>query len=187
MSDQYIGEIRMVGFNFAPQGWALCNGQQISIAQNQALFALLGTSFGGDGVQTFGLPNLQGRVPLGVGSGQGLPVYNWGQQGGAASVTILQTNLPLHTHSVAQPVSNGNGSTGSPVNAVPAVSVTTISGGQRGETAATSSYAAGAVSGQNAASFQTGAAGGSQPMSIEPPYLAVYFIIATTGIFPSRG
>ena len=186
MSDPYLGEIRMVGFNFAPQGWALCNGQIMSIAQNTALFSLLGTTFGGDGVQTFALPNLQGRVPLHAGSGLGLPVYNLGQQGGSANVTILTSNLPIHTHPVTPPVSNANGTTSSPTGAFPAVSVTTITGGERGETAATTSYAGSAVSGQNGASYQTGAAGNSIPISIEPPYLAIYFVIALQGVYPPR-
>jgi len=184
--DPFIGEIRMVGFGFAPTGWALCNGQLMSIAQNQALFALLGTTYGGDGIQTFALPNLQGRVPLHAGSGAGLPVYSLGQQGGAANATILASNLPAHTHGVTPPVSNANGTASSPVGAYPAVSTTTITGGERGETAATMSYAAASVSGQNAASYQTGAAGSGIPISIEPPYLAVYFVIALVGIFPSR-
>ncbi|HUB00784.1 MAG TPA: tail fiber protein [Terracidiphilus sp.] len=187
MSDQYLGEIRMVGFGFAPQGWALCNGQLLSITQNTALFALLGTTFGGNGVQTFALPDLQGRVPLHAGSGAGLPVYSLGEQGGSANVTILTNNLPPHTHPVTPPVSNANGSASSPVAAYPAVNVTTITGGERGETAATMGYAASAVSGQNGATYQTGAAGGSVPIGIEPPYLAIYFIIAMQGIFPTRG
>jgi microcystin-dependent protein len=186
VSEPFLGEIRMVGFNFAPVGWALCNGQVLSINQYTALFALLGTTFGGNGTTTFALPNLQGRVPVCVGNGPGGNSVVWGEMGGQPSVTLTTNNLPTHTHTVAEPVSNANGTTSSPVNACPAVDVTTITGGQRGETAATMSYASSAVAGQNAASFQTGAAGGSQPVSIEPPYLAVYFIIATNGIFPSR-
>ncbi len=186
MSDPYLGEIRMVGFNFAPVGWALCNGQLLSIQQNTALFSLLGTTYGGNGVQTFALPNLQGRVPLHAGSGVGLPVYTLGQQGGSASVSILTSNLPAHTHAVTQPVSNANGTTSNPAGGYPAVAATTITGGQRGETAATNTYAASPATGQNAAAFQTGSAGGGTPVSIEPPYLAVYFIIAMQGIFPTR-
>jgi microcystin-dependent protein len=186
MSEPYIGEIRTVGFNFAPVGWALCNGQLLAINQYTALFSLLGTTFGGDGRTTFGLPNLQGRVPVCVGNGLGLNPVVWGEMGGQANVMLTSANLPQHTHTVTPPVSNANGTAGSPVNAYPAVDVTTISGGQRGETAATMSYAPSAVSGQNGASYQTGAAGSSLPISTEPPYLAVYFIIALNGIFPSR-
>jgi microcystin-dependent protein len=186
VSNPYVGEIRVVGFGFAPQGWALCNGQLLSIAQNTALFSLLGTTYGGDGVQTFALPNLQGRVPLHAGSGAGLPVYSLGQQGGSANVTILTNNMPGHSHTVTPPVSNASGTASSPAGAYPAVSTTTITGGERGETAATMSYAAASVSGQNAASYQTGMAGNGLPISIEPPYLAVYFVIALVGIYPSR-
>ncbi|HUB00783.1 MAG TPA: tail fiber protein [Terracidiphilus sp.] len=186
MSEPFLGEIRMVGFNFAPVGWFLCNGQTLSISQYTALFSLLGTTFGGNGTTTFMLPNLQGRVPVCVGNGVGLAPYVWGQMGGSASASILTSNLPVHTHAVTPPVSNANATASSPVNGYPAVDVTTISGGQRGETAATMSYAAASVPGQNAAAYQTGAAGGGVPISVEPPYLAVYFIIAYNGIFPSR-
>ena len=176
----------MVGFNFAPVGWALCNGQVLSIAQYNALFALLGTTFGGDGVRTFNLPDLQGRVPLNVGNGAGLDPYVWGQRGGASNVTILAPNLPAHTHPIAPPVSNAAATSSSPVNAYPAVNQTTITGGQRGETATTLSYAAAQSPGQTAAPYQSGSTGSGLPIAVEPPYLAVYFIIALTGIFPSR-
>ena len=184
--DPYVGEIRMVGFNFAPNGWALCNGQLLPIAQYTPLFSLLGTSFGGNGTSTFGLPDLQGRVPLGVGQGLGLPVYDWGQMGGQATVSLLSTQLPAHAHTVTPPVSNANATTGSPVSGYPAVNVTNITGGQRGESASTLGYAASPVAGANGGSFQTAPSGGGLPISIEPPYLAVYFIIALNGIFPSR-
>jgi microcystin-dependent protein len=174
----------MVGFGFAPVGWALCDGQTLSISQYAALFALLGTTFGGNGTTTFNLPNLQGRVPINVGAGAGLPNYVWGQQGGQASVTLQATNLPPHTHPIAPPVSNANATTSSPVGAYPAVDVSTTSVDRA--TVTTHGYAAASVPGQTAASYQSGASGSSIPVSIEPPYLAVYFIIALTGIFPSR-
>lgn len=186
MSEPFLGEIRMVGFNFAPVGWMLCNGQILPINQYTALFSLLGTTFGGNGTTTFGLPNLQGRVPVCAGNGAGLNPVVWGEMGGSASATILTGNLPVHTHTVTPPVSNANATASSPVNGYPAVDVTTLSGGERGETAATMSYAAASVLGQNAASYQTGATGGGLPISTAPPYLGVYFIIAFNGIFPSR-
>lgn len=182
--DPFVGEIRMVGFNFAPNGWLLCNGQILPISPYQALFALLGTTFGGNGTSTFALPDLQGRVPLNVGSGPGLPVYSWGQKGGAPSVALTMANLPPHSHAIAQPVSTANGTASSPSNACPAVDVTTTN--ERTITATTMSYAASATSGQTAAAFQSGQTGSGQPISMEPPYLAVYFIIAINGIFPSR-
>src|SRR5690242_12083192 len=100
MSDQFVGEIKMVGFNYAPPGYALCNGQLLPINQNTALFSLLGTSYGGNGTTTFGLPNLQGRAPLHVGSGQGpgLSPYALGQTGGETVVTLTASQLPVHTH-----------------------------------------------------------------------------------------
>lgn len=182
--DPFLGEIRMVGFNFAPVGWALCNGQTLPISQYSALFALLGTTFGGNGTTNFNLPDLQGRVPLNVGNGAGLPSYVWGEAGGAANVNLQTSNLPMHTHTIAPPVSNVNGTSTSPVNAYPAVNVTTVS--VRGETATTLGYAPASVAGQTEAVYQSGIAGGNVPISVEPPFLAVYFIIATAGVFPSR-
>ena len=183
--DQYLGEIRMVGFNFAPVGWFLCNGQTLSISSYAALFSLLGTTFGGNGTTTFQLPDLQGRVPINVGNGAGLPQYVWGESGGAANVSILYNNLPIHTHPIATPVSNINATTSSPVNAYPAVDVATTS--DRTITATAKSYAPSSVTGQTAATYQSGVAGGNVPLTIQPPFLAVYFIIAYTGIFPTRG
>jgi microcystin-dependent protein len=92
-SDPFIAEIRPFGFNFAPRGWAFCQGQIMSIAQNTALFSLIGTTYGGDGRVTFGLPDLQGRTPLGMGQGPGLPAYDWGERAGAVSTTLLAANL----------------------------------------------------------------------------------------------
>ena len=188
--DPFLGEIRMVGFNFAPVGWFLCNGQTLSISSYAALFSLLGTTFGGNGTTTFQLPDLQGRVPINVGNGAGLPAYVWGQSGGAANVSILYNNLPVHTHPIAPPVSNVAATSSSPVNGYPALADTTITittPPNAHGTAVTKSFAASSATGQTQASYQSGAAGGNIPLSIEPPYLAVYFIIAYTGIFPTRG
>jgi len=188
--DPFLGEIRMVGFNFAPVGWFLCNGQTLSISSYTALFSLLGTTFGGNGTTTFQLPDLQGRVPINVGNGAGLPSYVWGESGGSANVSILVNNLPMHTHPIAPAVSNVKATTSNPVGGFPADVATTVTltnAGQARATAVTSSYAASPVSGQFGGSFQSGTAGGNIPLSVEPPYLAVYFIIAYTGIFPTRG
>ena len=185
MSEPFLGEIRMVGFNFAPTGWFLCQGQTLPISQYAALFSLLGTQYGGNGTTTFQLPDLQGRVPINQGNGAGLPAYVIGQKAGSPNVSILASNLPAHSHPVAPPVSNVNGTSSSPVNGYPAVDVTTIT--VRDQTATTLTYAASSVSGQSGAAYQTGVAGGGIPLSIEPPYLVVNFIIAYTGIFPSRG
>src|SRR5437868_5163476 len=101
MSDPFIGQIALLSFPFAPRGWAFCNGQLMAIAQNQALFSLLGTTYGGNGVTTFGLPNLQGRAPVSSGQGQGLSPYSLGQAGGEAGHTLITQEMPSHTHGAA--------------------------------------------------------------------------------------
>src|SRR5512140_19932 len=98
MSDQFVAEIRIFPFNFAPTGWAFCNGQLMPISQNTALFSLLGTNYGGDGRSTFGLPNLQGSAPMHFGQGPGLSLYDQGESGGAAAVTLLTSEMPAHNH-----------------------------------------------------------------------------------------
>lgn len=178
MSDQYLGEIRMVGFNFAPAGWALCNGQTISIAQNAALFSLLGTYYGGDGIQTFQLPNLQGRFPLHQGTGVGLPTYVIGQSGGTVNTNILTSNLPSHSHLVN--ASSNNADQNSPVGSIPAATNT----GGRGATLYPT-YTQTAANGTMLASMIQ-PTGNNAPLSILNPYLTINFIIALTGIFPSR-
>jgi len=175
MSDQYLGEIRMVGFNFNPVGWLLCQGQILSISQNAALFALLGTTYGGNGTSTFGLPNLQGRVAINQGSGPG-GSYVMGQVGGAASVALTQSNLPAHTHPV-NAVGTATNQVANPVGNFPCA-VPALGGPQL-------NWSSGPASGTMAPTM-IGNAGGSQPFSIAPPYQVVNFIIATTGIFPSR-
>jgi microcystin-dependent protein len=172
MANQYLGEIRMVGFNFAPVGWALCNGQLLSIAQNNALFALLGTTYGGNGTTTFGLPNLQGRVPVHQGS-NGFASYVLGQLSGTENVTLLSNNMPIHNHLVNCNSAGGNQAT--PGGGLLAVESTGTS----------SDYTTAAADGtMNPAMI--GTAGGNVPFSIVQPYLCVNFIIALTGIFPSR-
>src|SRR5689334_8868100 len=100
MTQPFIGEIRFFGFNFPPRGWASCAGQLLSIAQNQALFSLLGTTYGGNGVQTFALPDLRSRVPVGVGSNGGVGTYTLGEQSGTENVTLLTTQIPQHNHNL---------------------------------------------------------------------------------------
>src|SRR6201992_299303 len=100
MSSPFVAEIRIFPFNFAPTGWALCNGQLLPISQNTALFSLLGTTYGGDGKSTFGLPNLQGAVPMQQGQGAGLSLRDFGEGGGSDSVTLLQSEIPAHSHNV---------------------------------------------------------------------------------------
>jgi microcystin-dependent protein len=176
MADQFIGEIRMVGFNFAPYQWALCNGQLLSISQNTALFSLLGTQFGGDGRTTFGLPNLQGVAPMHQGDGAGLTPRVMGETGGESAVTLLQTQLPPHRH---LPQAAGSSDAKAP-------GPSTIFGdGGRGKGDA---YAP--VTGNTPATMNpqaVGITGGSHPHNNLPPYLVANFVIALVGIFPTRG
>lgn len=191
MSDPFLGEIRMVGFNFAPNGWASCNGQTISIAQNNALFALLGVTFGGDGVTTFQLPDFQGRSPVGMGSGVGLTPIQQGQKSGTENVNILSTQMPAHTHvttatatlTVASTPSNQT-VTPSATNNVLGASIT----GSAGAAAIWSDQMTAPVTLANpeTVTVEVGMAGGSQPLPIRNPYLGTNFIIAMSGIFPSH-
>jgi microcystin-dependent protein len=177
MSDAYLGEIRMFGGTFAPSGWALCNGQLLPISQNNALFSILGTSFGGDGVSTFGLPNLQSRVPVHQGQGQGLSPYTVGQTGGSEQVTLLANQMPVHTHIVN--ASNTNASATTAGGNLPA----TVDP-PRGQEAP---KIYGSPAATTMAANMIGSAGGSQPHTNIQPYQCVTFIIALQGIYPSRG
>jgi microcystin-dependent protein len=169
MSDQFVAEIRMFGFNFAPTGWAQCNGQLLPISQNTALFSLLGTFYGGDGKSTFALPDLQGSVPVHSGQGQGLSEYFLGQQGGSEAVTLINSEIPLHTHSfsASEELVNENNVTANFFGA--------------GETR----YGAAANVVQMAPQALT-PAGGSLPHNNMMNYLTVNFCIALQGIFPPR-
>ncbi len=169
MSDPYLGEIRMFGGNFAPSGWALCDGQLLSIARYTALFSILGTTYGGDGKQTFGLPNLQGAAPMHWGDGPGLTPRNIGESGGSQNVTLLATELPAHNH--AATASGSSADQPSPQNNVPASQMV---------------YAPGPSNAPLAVNSLT-SAGGSQPHNNMQPYQSVSFIIALQGIFPPRG
>ncbi|HUJ42972.1 MAG TPA: tail fiber protein [Opitutaceae bacterium] len=169
-TEPFLGEIRMVGFNFAPQGWALCNGQTLSISQNTALFSLLGTQFGGNGTSTFCLPNLQGRFPLGAGTGSYGTYYN-GESGGAEVYTLTVAQLPAHAHPLMASTDEAT-----------AVSPT---GNTLASKARVPLYTTSAPNTMmNSASV--GATGGNQPYEVMPPYQVVTFIIALQGIYPSR-
>ena len=171
MSEPFIGEIRMMSFGFAPRGWAFCNGQQLPINQNQALFSLLGTTYGGNGVTTFALPNLQGRTPLHFGSGAGLSPVTLGQVGGEEGHTLTQNEMPGHTHQVQ--ASSQPGNTRTPGNGVWAA------------TGSGTNYSNATPNVQMQAS-QISPTGGSQPHENRQPYLTINFCIAIVGIFPSR-
>lgn len=184
MTEPYVGQIQLFAFGFAPRGWAICAGQIIPIQQNTALFSILGTNYGGNGQTTFGLPNLQGRVGIGVGQGTGLSPYVQGQIGGSTSVTLTTAELPAHSHtfnttSVAGTVSTSAGNQ---------FGVSVVGTGGKGGTTTTA-----ALYSPNAASATTGLApqsitmaGGSQPHNNMQPYLTLNYCIATAGAFPPR-
>lgn len=180
MSDPFLGEIKMAGFNFAPTGWALCQGQLLAISQNAALFSLLGTTFGGNGVNNFQLPDFRSRSPVGMGQGLGLSMVVQGEMSGVENVTLLQTQMPMHTHVVSVA-----GTATNPVNVPSATNnVLGASGTGQGNATIWSTALTGPVP---LAPTQVGTAGGSQPVAIRNPYIGTNFIIALQGIFPSHG
>jgi microcystin-dependent protein len=174
MSDQYVGEIRMFSGNFPPKGWAFCNGQLLSISQNTALFSLLGTNFGGDGRSTFALPDFQGRTPLSQGQGQGLTPRVMGEVGGQAAVTLLVSEIPIHSH-LPSCDSAGGGQAGPGGN---------VWGKIPGKTAP-QMYSSNPPNVAMAANA-VGNTGDGQPHNNRQPYLCVNFIISLGGIFPLR-
>ena len=180
MSEAFIGEIRAFAGNYAPAGWALCNGQLESIAQNQALFTLLGTTYGGDGQTTFALPDLRGRLPVGQGQGPGLSPYTIGQRAGTESVTLLQNQLPAHNHLVQASTATGNVSAPGP-SVVPAA--------PDAPSQTETFYAVPGTSAVNPVTMLAaaiGPTGNGLPHENRMPTLTVSFIIALNGIFPSR-
>ena len=166
MADPFIGEIKMFGGNFAPVGYAFCNGDLMAISQNETLFTLIGTTYGGDGQNNFGLPNLQGRIPVHQGSGFAL-----GQSAGTENTTITTQQLPSHNHPLN--ASSNNGETGNPSGKAPAANSTA---NIYSPTAATASLGNGSIS----------VIGGSQPHDNMMPFLCVSFIIALEGIYPTQ-
>lgn len=171
MSDPFLAEIRVFGFNFAPRGWASCDGQLLPISQNTALFSLLGTNFGGDGRVTFGLPNLQNRFALGAGNGPGLSPRVLGEDLGSASVSLLASHMPQHGHAL---------------NATASATATAPAGAALAPPAnGSAAYRApGSLSPMAADSL--GSTGGGLPHENRQPYLGLMFCIAMQGIFPSR-
>ena len=173
MADPFVAEIRIVGFNFAPTGWAQCNGQLLPISQNTALFSLLGTTYGGDGKSTFALPDLQGSAPMQPGQGQGLSLRDLGEMSGTESVTLLVSEIPVHTHQMKASIEQGD-------NRLPTPSVCL----------STSLGASAYVSGSpplGLMGFQAlPPAGGGLPHNNMQPYLTLNFCIALQGVFPAR-
>jgi microcystin-dependent protein len=178
MSDPFVAEIRIVGFNFAPTGWAVCNGQLMPISQNTALFSLLGTTYGGDGKTTFALPDLQGSAPMHWGQGAGLSQRFIGETGGSDFVTLLTSEMPVHAHTFAN-----------------ASQATTAAGGLQDPTNNIWSQLSGrsapplysSASDTSMSPLAYGGAGSNLPHNNMQPYLTLNFVIALQGIFPPRG
>ena len=180
MSEPFVGQIQTFGFNFAPRGWMLCNGQLLPISQNTALFSLIGTTYGGNGTTTFALPNLQGRMMIHQGTGPGLPTVVMGEAAGSPQQTLLIGNLPMHNHLLNATTSAATGST--PTDTLLA---SPNGADNQGNPVTVQIYGPAPVNTvMNAGSI--GMAGSSIPFSIMPPFLVVNICIALQGIFPSR-
>jgi microcystin-dependent protein len=173
VAEPFLGEIRLFPYNFAPQGWAFCSGQILPIAQNTALFSLLGTTYGGNGTDNFALPDLRGRLAISSGQAPGLSNYTLGQQSGTESVTLTINNLPSHNHTVSPGANDGVATEPRPAGAVMAKSAAPI-------------YAGAADGSTTMASTTTSSSGNSQPFSSMQPLLVLNYCIALQGIFPSR-
>lgn len=173
MADPFVAEIRIFPFNFAPKGWAWCDGQLMPLSQNTALFSLLGTTYGGDGKSTFALPDLQGRAPMHPGQGPGLSLHDLGETGGSETVTLLESEIPAHTHALRASIDPGDIFAPAPVTSL-AVSV-----GAKAYNTATTGLTP-------LAPEALAPAGGDQPHNNLQPYLTFYFCIALQGVFPPR-
>jgi microcystin-dependent protein len=172
VSSPFLAEVRILPYSFAPKGWATCDGQILPLSQNTALFSLLGTVYGGDGKSTFALPNLQGSVPLSPGDGQGLSTYYQGQEGGSETVTLLDSEMPFHTHTMSGYNDFGN-------NPNP--------GNHAYANYGTKTYLPAPVQSPQLMAFQAlPVAGGSFPHNNDQPYLVLQYCIALQGVFPAR-
>jgi microcystin-dependent protein len=171
MADPFVAEIRIFPFNFAPKGWAWCDGQLLPLSQNTALFSLLGTTYGGDGKSNFALPDLQGRAPMHPGQGPGLSLHDLGETGGSETVTLLESEIPSHSH--AMKASQADGTTRIVAGQLPATGI------------GVSIYGATPTTAQLSPSMLA-PAGGDQPHNNLQPYLTFYFNIALQGVYPPR-
>ncbi|MEH6656254.1 phage tail protein [Leeuwenhoekiella marinoflava] len=186
--EPFIGQIQPFGFNFAPRGWAKCDGQLLAISSNTALFSLLGTTYGGDGVTTFALPDLRGRSIVHIGHGPGLSTISWGERGGVEQLYITQANMPSHSHALIDGVANVTVATTNNEN------VTSETGGGTNGLGTSGSmpeiYREDGTSGDRLGgvhiSGTTTASGGNIPVEIRNPFLGINVCIAEFGIFPSR-
>jgi microcystin-dependent protein len=172
MADPFVAEVRIFPFNFAPKGWAFCDGQLLPLSQNTALFSLLGTTYGGDGKSTFALPDLQGNVPMHPGQGPGLSLHDLGETGGTEVVTLLESEIPAHNHSSV--MSQADGFSRMPADQLPATGIGVSMYGPAPAQAHLHSQALADV-------------GGDQPHNNMQPYLTLNFCIALQGVFPPRG
>ena len=170
--DPFVAEIRIFPFNFAPRGWAWCDGQLLPLSQNTALFSLLGTTYGGDGKSNFALPDLQGSAPMHPGQGPGLSLHDLGETGGSETVSLLESEIPSHSHGLM-------------CNAAPANRTTPVNN-SIARVAGASPYAPAAAPTAQLAAAALPPAGGDQPHDNLQPYLTLYFNIALQGVFPPR-
>jgi microcystin-dependent protein len=185
MTDPYVGQLQLFGFNFAPAGWALCEGQVLPISQNPPLFSILGTNFGGNGTSTFGLPNLQGRIAVGAGQGLGLSNYAVGETVGTTTVTLTTQTMPMHNHGLMASLATGSAVTVTGNQ----LGLSTVGGGKGGGGTVYTSH----IYSPNASKATTGLAqlaiglnGGGQPHNNMQPYLTLNYCIALRGVFPPR-
>jgi microcystin-dependent protein len=174
MSDPFVAEIRIFPFNFAPKGWAFCQGQILPLSQNTALFSLLGTTYGGDGKSNFALPNLQGRVPMHPGQGPGLSLHDLGETGGSETVTILQSEMPQHVHVINSDDGRISGQISNPIGAL------------LSKSSGASPYNTGGNANQGLAAAMVSPIGGNQPHNNLQPYLTLNYCIALQGVYPPR-
>jgi len=182
--DPFIAQIIMFGGTFAPRGWAFCNGQLLSIAQNQTLFSILGTTYGGDGRTTFGLPDLRGRAPVHAGNGPGLSPTPLGKKGGLETVALIESEMPIHTHGATGKVKTGPDTDLTDVSEGNLLAHEARGGGNALEiytSSAGSSYMA-----DDSTEISVSSAGGGQPHENRMPYTAINFIISLQGVYPSR-
>ncbi len=173
MADPFVAEIRIFPFNFAPKGWAWCDGQLMPLSQNTALFSLLGTTYGGDGKSNFALPDLQGRAPMHPGQGPGLSLHDLGETGGSETVTLLQSEIPAHSHTLRGAIDPGD------IFVPSATTSLAVSVGAKAYNTTLSSPA-------TLAPQALTPAGGDQPHNNMMPYLTFYFCIALQGVYPPR-
>jgi microcystin-dependent protein len=174
MADPFVAEIRIFPFNFAPKGWAWCDGQLLPISQNTALFSLLGTTYGGDGKSNFALPNLEGNAPMHPGQGPGLSLHDLGETGGSDTVSLLESEIPLHSHTMG-------------AQNVPLGTVATPAGNTLTHPANGNLFNSANPQVVNMSDNTLAPAGGDQPHNNMQPYLTFYFNIALQGVFPPRG